>query len=241
MLAYITRHGQTEYRQGKVILSKSDDLTPEGIERVVNSANVAAEDMRLRGIEVIKIKSSPYGRTSHTAKIWKEVLAKNGLRTTKIEICRDLEEVRNLLDFSEYLKFVNGGEIHIDGTDFLIDQSLTNPDNYKPFSYFRKDCIHNRKTSEGLPKNIIQRIHRIETCVGAMARLQLFLNRLEDIPENQTDVIVSHSGPLSSFTEMCAKNGSGTPYINCGMFYVLERNGNIWNPVHIQEGAIQNE
>jgi broad specificity phosphatase PhoE len=242
MRVYITRHGETEYRQGIVSLGEADDLTNLGRDTVVMSAIDAANNMKINGITKTRIKSSPYGRTLFTAKLWECFLRICGIETPNIEICPELTEIKNL-DYPGLLsKLIAGGEISYSDGKFVVYPNESNPEKYPPYCYyFRRDCMH--KLPEGfrkkLPREITDKIDATETFVDATKRFKDVLGSLDS--QVDAHVLVCHEGYTGEFVEMAAEKMGFVPYLDRGKYFVLEKHDKLWVPIHVQEGAIQYE
>ena len=66
MKAYIFRHSQTNYKQGRTSLEEANDLTLEGREIILQYGLRLA--IQLNGDSTVRILSSPFGRCLDSAK-----------------------------------------------------------------------------------------------------------------------------------------------------------------------------
>jgi len=239
MLAYITRHGQTEYRQGKVKLAEADDLTTEGRDNVIMSALDAASNMESLGIKNTEIKSSPYGRTLYAAKIWQKALRMRNIGARDIEICPGLSEIENLNYSGFLLKFIIGGDIQCSDGEFTIDPKESNPEKYPSYVYFRMDAWHKLSPDyrRKLPKEITEKIDATETFVQATKRFKGVLDSLDS--KFSSHLLVCHEGYTGEFIEILAGGRNMAPYLDRGKYFVLEKRDNLWVPFSIQNNGIK--
>ena len=140
METYIFRHEESGYTQGKVSLGRASDLLPGGTVRV--GLKVQHLGNRLTQGRAVRITSSPYGRTLHTARLISDVLREGGHNVEGIIPDERLEEIRDF-DRSLFLALVNGGNIDNDDSRFTINPSFTNPGKLSATNYFRSDAHHN--------------------------------------------------------------------------------------------------
>jgi len=222
MKAYIIRHGESNYKQEKApTLADASDLTPAGIETVLDTA----EDMaRLINPEIkINLLSSPYARTLETSSLIQKVLSTKGLTLPEIQINECLGEVKNF-DWTLF-------------TELLKDRQI-NPHNQSPIEYFRRDFLHNLsdEVKRSLGSELLQKINNIENYLSCLNRFQGCLDSLEG-----DSVLVTHEGLTGKYIEMAAGKCNKTPYLGKGKYFVLENQGSEWKPLIVPEGAIQYE
>ncbi len=237
MKAAIFRHGESFYRQEETSLELADDLTERGIEEVIESGNHLANSMNLEGAR-IKISSSPFGRTLHTAKVLRQTLLEKGFKSAEIKINPELGEVENF-DWEFYNLMVQGGKFQEEG-DFFIDPSITNPKHYGTVAYFRKDQIHalSQEVRKNLPREVLERIDSVESYGSAVRRLHNVINGLDEAFD--LHILSTHEALTGEYASP-AFGSDGTPVLGVGKYLVLQRENQIWRPVFYQENAIKLE
>lgn len=236
MKAYIFRHGETEYHQGKVSLQEANDLTPEGVQTVIKSTNHLSQ--RLDKNKPIQISSSPFGRSLYTAKIIQDALSKNGFTVNDIREDDNLSEVGNF-EWELFYPLVEGGEIQYGNDKISIDKSLTNPQNLHFIEYFRSDAAYNlsQKAKASLPKNFLERIDSFEKNSSVFGRLDSKLEKLSDT-DDVIPIISTHEGLTGKFIEKLA-NGNKIASLKRGKYFGVKSEGGIWIPYADQKDAIE--
>jgi len=189
----VARHGDSGYKQGIVSLEKADDLTEMGVLGVgINARQVvgAWEKMRLP----IKISASPYGRTLHSAKLWKQVAKDYGLSAT-IEVVPLLGEVGGL-DFKLIDALTRGGSYSHEGENVVFNVRETNPLAMDYMTFYRnhfpisKDVI--------LPEFVRNRLALMEKPEDVAKRFRGFMALVGS--ETGKRVIVTHQALTDVFT-----------------------------------------
>ena len=216
----LMRHGLALYGQKKVSLDEAADLHPEGIEGVVRSAHAYAD--RLPTGARVRVISSPFGRTLHTAKIARSVLEERGHPCSPVEVDQSVEEVRNLKG-RVLNALMNGGAIELDGRQVHIDPALTNPRKV-PYPDYYVESEFLRLTAdalESLPERFVAAFLRFETFPEVTARM---LDRVASLLHEEGDehtLITTHDActgfPVKAFT------GARRLGLEPGTFVVLVR------------------
>ena len=222
METYVFRHGKCNYIQGKVPLERANDLSPEGIVRVTSNAQHLG-DRLIRGLPV-KITSSPYGRTLHSARLISDVLREMEYDVKDIVPNEGLEEIHDF-DRALFLALVNGGDINDNGSRFTIDPSITNPNNLGATDYFRKDINHRLPSSvrEYLLPNILDRVLRFESVESAQQRLEKVLSTVT----SPNHILVTHEGLTGNYSVQATNNPLAI--LEPGEYLVLNRTGGDWH------------
>jgi len=235
MEAYVFRHGETEYNQGMVSLQAANDLTPEGARVVNNSANHLSQ--RLDKNKQIQISSSPFGRSLYTAKIIQDVLNKDGFNVDEIKTDVGLREVKDF-DWELFHPLVDGGEIQYGNEKFVVDKSLTNPQNLHLIEYFRSDASHNlsQKAKSSLPQNYLERIESFERYPSVSGRLDSKLETLSE-EDGVIPILSTHEGLTGEFVEQLA-GGNKTASLERGKYFGVKSEGGIWVPYANQKDII---
>jgi broad specificity phosphatase PhoE len=229
---YVFRHGDSEYRQGKVDISIADDLLPIGVKTVRESAKSLAQRLTGDGEDFVRLRSSPFGRCLYTAKVLKEALKEQGIDSDEIETSLSLEEVRNL-DWKSFYPLIVGGEVSYDGLKFSVDKDLTNPERLSPVRYFRTDAAHNlsEKARASLPLKYLDRLDITESYKEVAARFKNFALTLmeneRDLVQNMDpiEVLVTHEGLTGDFIVPCV--GNPEAYLARGKFFELKYRGKV--------------
>jgi len=237
MEAYIFRHGETSYQQGKVCLSEAHDLTPEGISTVNNSSSELAK--KLDPSLPVQIHSSPFGRCLHTAKVIKDNLERRGIKALDIIGDDLIEEIRNF-EWELFCPLVNGGEIEFEGDKFEVDKSLTNPQNLSSVRYLREDLAHKlaEEARKTLPPKYLRRIASFERYLSAVNRLNTKVNSLRN-RNGEIQILSTHEGLTGRFIEQLS--GQKEAFLGRGKYFYVRTEGGIIVPETYQEGAIRVE
>lgn len=233
MVVYIFRHGETDYSQGKVSLSEANDLTLGGIATVCSSAmNLASRLNNQRGS--VLIESSPFGRCLHTSKLIANILKASEINVRKVNPDEQLREVDNF-DWNVFFPLVSGGKIIYEGEEAVIDKNLTNPHNLSHSSYFRKDLMHKLpgEVTRNLPERILKKIKSCEAYHSVVNRIN---SKLLSIPEGDTTILCTHDGPIGDL--LMEVTGRDDAYLQRGMYFEVQRKGNILIPKIVQENSI---
>ena len=189
----IFRHGASRYSQRETALEEANDLTEEGIEKVIANAGEFAK--ALSPARKVAMYSSPMGRALHTAKIISGVLHGKGLPVQQCSIEHLLTEVLNFR-WSLFAPLVNGGEVSYNGSTFAVDARQTNPEGLSEQSYFMADNSQEiaQRLRGKLPDAYIDALAQFEKYPSVSARMDRFLGGIDDC---QSDVIaVTHEALL---------------------------------------------
>ena len=199
----LMRHGLALYGQKKVRLDEAADLHPEGIATVERSALEYAD--RLPRHANVRLISSPYGRTLHTARVARDVLEARGHSCSPIEIDERVEEVRNLKG-RVLNALMNGGAVEVDGQEFHIDLALTNPRRVPyPGYYVESEFLRIASDSaDALPAPFVAAYRRFETFPAVADRVLGFAASLLDEDGDGHALITTHDActgfPVKVFT-----------------------------------------
>lgn len=214
----VMRHGQTEYRQPLAQWEEAQDLTIEGVAKVeLQTQNLIQEIKKEQEIYpdlLIRLWSSPAGRTQHTAKIILNGLAKANLnikKTARIPafITTTLREVDNF-SWDLFKAFVDGGDVLIGNKTYLMNKQITNPRNLNISKYFFEDEWHCEEVKSKLPPYIINFLNKIEKATDLSTRMQKNLNRLARLKDKHYFVIlVTHDGLISALVNKLDKTKYG--------------------------------
>ncbi len=239
MDTYIFRHGESPYAQGIVSLKEADDLTPDGVVNVKDSASHLGQ--RLSRDFPVEIHSSPFGRCLHTARIIGNTLSDLRFRVSGITEDSTLSEVENF-DWGLFLPLVVGGELEYGSERFTVDDSLTNPQGLSSVRYFRSDSAHGlsqgaRKT---LPREYLERIDSFERYPSVSGRLDTKLKALSDVERTRAvPVICTHEALTGRFAEDLT--GSPKALLGRGKYFGVRSEDGTLVPINYQKGALISE
>ena len=233
METYIFRHGETNYQQGKVNIDEAHDLTSDGIRVVKNSTNNLAN--KLKHNHPILISSSPFGRCLHTSKIIKDCLNNKVSNVVDIDIDNNLGEVENF-KWDLFYPLVIGGHAEYNGDRFIVNKSLTNPQNASPIKYFRDDSTHNLSpmAKKTLPSEYAKKISEFEKYSSVIGRLNSKLDSLKD--SLQINILSTHEGLTGELIKQISKQDEA--FLNRGKYFGVETQNGLIIPYNCQEDAI---
>jgi broad specificity phosphatase PhoE len=216
----VVRHAPSTYRQPEWRdIETADDIntigryedgekTPEEIARgkaeaesiVRDTATKIAED--IEPDEEVVIWSSPTGRTLETARIIREVLVEKGIKSKNVgpsdergvKIFEKLGEVKNF-KWELFEPLMNGGEVDHNGTKFIIDKSLSNPQKLGYPDYFTSDAIKeiSAEAKKQWPAGYVKEIESFESFKEVSGRMADALGKLKQLSDkNYRVIIVTH-------------------------------------------------
>lgn len=205
------RHGVAKYNQEAVDLEDADDLKEEGKEEVIEKVNKLSEEMD--SDEEVVIWSSPTGRTLETAKIIYEVLKEKGfdirIRNDDegaeggIRVFKSFEEVRGL-DFKLLKSLAKGGSFTLkDGSKFVFDKNITNPDDLSVGEYYYSDKYQDVIRDENVPVEIKEKLEELEPYSDLRYRVDKNIDRLKKISDDKKIrvVIVTHHACIDEYSK----------------------------------------
>lgn len=225
----IFRHGEAKYGQKETSIEQADDLTKEGEKEIKERAEELAD--LIKPGEEIEIWSSPMGRTLHTSKIIAEIFEQKGIDLRKkgdakesgIKVFEQLSEVKNF-SWTLFMPLIKGGEVQFGDKKFIVDKSLTNPDNLDCQEYFIKDGIKNMdpKAKTQLPEDYVKEIEGFEKFMEATKRIMKPLSRLNKMEDKPYRVVIVTHDALTGFIANVFSGGKQGG-LNPGEFINLEK------------------
>lgn len=178
---HLVRHGKALYQQGIVSLEEANDLDPNEISAVEESARDIVKT--IDPSETVLVCSSPLGRCLHTAKVFVSVLERERIRIEtfnspcSVRIIPSLGEVLNF-SWDLFCPLVEGGEVNFGGEKFHIEKSWTNPENLDGARYFNTNAISRIPgwVRSRLPYEYVKRIDSFETFAKVTSRFVSLLH-----------------------------------------------------------------
>ncbi len=195
---FIFRHGETTYSQGKVTIAEAHDLTPQGIDTTLTSAESLYQ--LLEESFPVTAWSSPYGRALHTALLCMDLVIGDFQTTvgedaeSSITICDSLEEVLQF-NYQLFVCLVNGGTFQ----GYTFNPCETNPDRISVESYFLTDRASQipELVKSSWPVEIRTAVEAMESCEHATCRMHRFLRGLMQTSEQTQHILFTHDGLLT--------------------------------------------
>jgi len=231
----IYRHGEATYRQEIVSLTEAHDLTEKGRKTVrLNARKTASENS---GISTkVPIYSSPLGRTLETAKIIRDELLQNGVKTENegdqpLFIRRCLQEQINF-SYSVMNLLSSGGIWGGKSGSFKVDPKKTNPSMLSSADYILNDALNMSSSAwNELPSDLQRKILSMESGDRIQRRIVRFINSLgKTRTSTELSVVVTHDA-LIALLLSAAK--SEVTKINPGEKVLIEIENNQLNFVSI--------
>jgi broad specificity phosphatase PhoE len=209
---YVVRHGESFRSQAKCKLEEANDLTEEGMSSARKVAVLIATEGYYRNLRVM---SSPYGRTLHTAKIivgslnmiselndqgypnaseellglLEKTAATESVSSVTIEPTDRLEKARGF-QWELVKPLIMGGVIEFGGRTLSVDPSLTNPYGHDYHTYLVHDELKKIPgTVKRLwPREYVDFLEGVETFESLSHRM---IEMLGDI-DRKNDPLCSH-------------------------------------------------